>query len=128
MPHENHFHTAKRVLRQQLNLSEYRGVVDKNVRIVEEQQASPSYPGLQTLYRKRIIPVVLVLEGKQHSSEHLPVPCVRAPLFSGLVRNSMRCSRQLFEILPGPAALRRNSWSGPARLRNGTFITPRASR
>jgi len=53
---ENHFLAAQRILKNQIKVDENFVKIDaKNVRIVEEQKDSPSYPGLNTVYRKRII-------------------------------------------------------------------------
>jgi len=61
-PDESQFKAAKRVLQRQINLSENEVNFDKdNVHIVEEEKDSPSYPGLHTIYRKRIIPAYLDL-------------------------------------------------------------------
>jgi len=59
-PGENHFLTAKRVLHRQLNVSENQVSIDaESVRIIEEEKDSPSYPGLHTIYLRRVIPVRL---------------------------------------------------------------------
>jgi hypothetical protein len=60
-PDENHFVTAQRVLKRQLKMDE--NVVNlnsKDVKVVEAMQESHSYPGLSSLYRKRIISAVLL--------------------------------------------------------------------
>jgi len=55
-PDENQFVTARRILRRQLMVGEnYVNLHAKDVQILEEEKASPSYPGLPTIYRKRII-------------------------------------------------------------------------
>lgn len=56
-PDENHFLAAKRFLKKQLALDdENRVSLDAlNVRITEELKDSPTFTGLMTLYRKRII-------------------------------------------------------------------------
>lgn len=55
-PDENQFLTAQRILKRQLKLDE--NCVNLNatdVKILEEEKDSHSYPGMHTLYRKRII-------------------------------------------------------------------------
>lgn len=55
-PDENHFHAAKRVLQRQLKIPENLINLDAdNVQIYKEEKDSPSYPGLRTVYCKRII-------------------------------------------------------------------------
>lgn len=60
-PDENHFVTAQRVLKRQLKMDE--NVVNLNssdVKVVEAMQESHSYPGLSSMYRKRIISATLL--------------------------------------------------------------------
>jgi len=60
-PDENHFVTAQRVLKRQLKMDE--NVVNlnsKDVKVVEAMQESHSYPGLSSMYRKRIISATLL--------------------------------------------------------------------
>jgi len=55
-PDENQFVTARRILRKQLRVGEnHVNLHAKDVQISEEQKDSISYPGLTTIYRKRII-------------------------------------------------------------------------
>lgn len=55
-PDENHFLAAKRVLQRQLKLGENFVTIDAATeQIVEEDKDSPSYPGLRTIYRKRVV-------------------------------------------------------------------------
>jgi hypothetical protein len=55
-PDENPFLAAKRVLERQIKISEDDVRLDAGmVQIVEENKDSPSYPGLRTVYVKRII-------------------------------------------------------------------------
>jgi len=55
-PDENQFLTARRVLRKQLRIDENQVAIDADaVQIIEEEKESPSYPGLRTVYRKRIV-------------------------------------------------------------------------
>lgn len=59
-PDENHFHAAKRVLKRQLKVNENRiNLNAEDVQICEEEKDSPSYPGLRTVYCKRIIAATL---------------------------------------------------------------------
>jgi hypothetical protein len=58
-PDENQFLAAKRVLSRQLLIGEDCVKLDQGVHIVQEDKDSPSYPGLQTVYVKRIISVEL---------------------------------------------------------------------
>jgi len=54
--HENQFQAAYRILERQLKIDENHVNLDaETVMITEDLRDSPSYPGLQTLYRKRII-------------------------------------------------------------------------
>eukprot|EP00929_Paragymnodinium_shiwhaense_P111612 TRINITY_DN7992_c0_g1_i5.p1 TRINITY_DN7992_c0_g1~~TRINITY_DN7992_c0_g1_i5.p1 ORF type:complete len:776 (-),score=223.67 TRINITY_DN7992_c0_g1_i5:112-2439(-) len=60
-PDENQFVTAQRVLKRQLKMDD--NIVNLNatqVEVVEEQMVSASYPGLATLYRKRVIKAELI--------------------------------------------------------------------
>jgi len=53
---ENHFLAAQRILKNQIKVDENSIKLDaKSVRIIEEQKDSSSYPGLNTVYRKRLI-------------------------------------------------------------------------
>jgi hypothetical protein len=55
-PDENQFVTAQRILKQHLKVCENTVTMDRrSVLIMEEEKDSPSYPGMRTLYRKRII-------------------------------------------------------------------------
>merc|ERR1712194_389311 len=54
-PDENQFLSARRVVRKQLEIDENAVKLSENVEFVEEEKSSPSYPGLVTLYRKRLI-------------------------------------------------------------------------
>eukprot|EP00929_Paragymnodinium_shiwhaense_P091909 TRINITY_DN517_c0_g2_i1.p1 TRINITY_DN517_c0_g2~~TRINITY_DN517_c0_g2_i1.p1 ORF type:complete len:781 (+),score=265.18 TRINITY_DN517_c0_g2_i1:145-2487(+) len=60
-PDENQFVAAQRVLRRQLKMDENFVTIDaSDVKVVEEQKDSPSYPGIDTIYRKRIISAELL--------------------------------------------------------------------
>jgi len=60
-PDENQFLTARRILRKQLRMDEdVVNIIASDVRMVEEEKASPGYPGLRTVYRKRIVPAELM--------------------------------------------------------------------
>ncbi|CAK0853361.1 unnamed protein product [Prorocentrum cordatum] len=52
---QNQFLSARRIIRRQLEMDENQVVFDENVKHVEEDKASNTYPGLKTVYRKRII-------------------------------------------------------------------------
>jgi serine/threonine protein kinase len=54
-PDENQFLSARRILRRQLEIDENQVQLDQEVVNVEEEHASPNFPGLKTVYRKRII-------------------------------------------------------------------------
>merc|ERR1719454_89334 len=55
-PDENFFVTAQRILKRQLKMSENCVNIDRHVRTAEdERKDSDSFPGIATLYRKRII-------------------------------------------------------------------------
>lgn len=59
-PDENQFLTARRVLKRQLKVEENHVTLSKEgVQIAEEEKESPAYPGLRTIYRKRIITATL---------------------------------------------------------------------
>lgn len=59
-PDENQFLTARRVLKRQLKVEENHVTLDNNnVTVTEEEKDSLSYPGLRTIYRKRIITATL---------------------------------------------------------------------
>mmetsp|Transcript_126589 Transcript_126589/g.218421 ORF Transcript_126589/g.218421 Transcript_126589/m.218421 type:complete len:767 (-) Transcript_126589:152-2452(-) len=59
-PDENQFLTAKRILKRQLKVDENHVTYDaKDVQVVEEEKESLAYPGLRTVYRKRIITAML---------------------------------------------------------------------
>merc|ERR1712039_671904 len=63
MGDENQFLAAKRVLQKTLKINENLVNLDnQNVQIIEEIEDSPSFPGLRTLYRKRIISVEFNIE------------------------------------------------------------------
>jgi len=64
-PDENHFHAAKRILQRQLKVPEnFINLDAENVQVWEEEKDSPSYPGLRTVYCKRIIKAELQAGGK----------------------------------------------------------------
>merc|ERR1711953_1061243 len=55
-PDDNHFNVALRVLKKQLRIDENHIDIDNDdVRILEEEKESLAFPGIQTIYRKRII-------------------------------------------------------------------------
>lgn len=60
-PDENQFLTARRLLRKQLKIDENNCILDaKNVQYYEEGKNSQAYPGVNTIYRKRLIRADLV--------------------------------------------------------------------
>jgi serine/threonine protein kinase len=60
-PDENQFLTARRVLRKQLKIDENMVQLDaKDVQYFEEEKPSPGFPGLKTVYRKRLIKAELL--------------------------------------------------------------------
>jgi len=59
-PDENQFLSARRVLRRQMEIDENLVKLEQQVYVVEEDRSSSSYPGLKTIYRKRLIKGFLV--------------------------------------------------------------------
>jgi len=59
-PDENQFLCARRILRRQLEIDENAVIVDQNVGYIEEDRSNKSYPGLKTVYRKRVIRGIVV--------------------------------------------------------------------
>lgn len=60
-PDENQFLTARRLLRKQLKIDENNCVLDaKNVQYYEEEKSSAAFPGIRTVYRKRLIQANLI--------------------------------------------------------------------
>lgn len=54
-PVENMFLCARRILRRQLEIDENAVILSQDVGYIEEDRASNAYPGLKTVYRKRVI-------------------------------------------------------------------------
>mmetsp|Transcript_60680 Transcript_60680/g.159540 ORF Transcript_60680/g.159540 Transcript_60680/m.159540 type:complete len:780 (-) Transcript_60680:278-2617(-) len=54
-PDENQFLSARRILRRQLEIDENQVRLDRDVTFIEEEKPSSAYPGLKTVYRKRMI-------------------------------------------------------------------------
>jgi len=54
-PDENQFLSARRILRRQLEIDENQVRLDRDVTFIEEEKPSSGYPGLKTVYRKRMI-------------------------------------------------------------------------
>eukprot|EP00930_Biecheleria_cincta_P095298 TRINITY_DN87279_c0_g1_i1.p1 TRINITY_DN87279_c0_g1~~TRINITY_DN87279_c0_g1_i1.p1 ORF type:complete len:771 (+),score=157.91 TRINITY_DN87279_c0_g1_i1:64-2376(+) len=54
-PDENQFLCARRILRRQLEIDENAVILSQDVGYIEEDRASNAYPGLKTVYRKRVI-------------------------------------------------------------------------
>jgi len=64
-PEENHFFTAKRLIHRQLKLDENDvNILPGEVAITEETKDSPAFPGVQTVYRKRIIRAELLIRNR----------------------------------------------------------------
>jgi len=62
-PDENQFLTAWRIIRKQMKIDEnFVNLRPESVVIVEETKDSPQYPGIQTVYRKRVITAELLTE------------------------------------------------------------------
>lgn len=59
-PDENQFLSARRILRRQLDIDENFAKLDREAIIIEEEKSSPAYPGLKTVYKKRIIKALLL--------------------------------------------------------------------
>jgi len=54
-PDENQFLCARRILKRQLEIDENAVRISKDVGYIEEDRSSRGYPGLKTVYRKRVI-------------------------------------------------------------------------
>lgn len=54
-PDENHFVCARGIVRRELDMDENRLRFNETVSFVEEQQTSPSYPAITTIYKKFFI-------------------------------------------------------------------------
>mmetsp|Transcript_10084 Transcript_10084/g.29815 ORF Transcript_10084/g.29815 Transcript_10084/m.29815 type:complete len:786 (+) Transcript_10084:160-2517(+) len=55
-PHENTLQVAERLLSERLNMTDCKVCLDfSNTEIFEEEDYSPSYPGVRTVYRKEIV-------------------------------------------------------------------------
>jgi len=55
-PDENQFLTVKRILRRQLKIDENRVKINaKSVRYYQEEKALPEFPGITTVFRRRVI-------------------------------------------------------------------------
>eukprot|EP00913_Durusdinium_trenchii_P031077 g29102.t1 len=54
-PDENQFLCARRILKRQLEIDENAVRISQDVGYLEEDRGSRSYPGLKTVYRKRVI-------------------------------------------------------------------------
>lgn len=60
-PDENQFLTARRLLRKQLKIDENNCLLDaKGVQYYEEEKSSAAFPGVKTIYRKRLIRTDLI--------------------------------------------------------------------
>merc|ERR1712050_216797 len=59
-PDENQFLTVRRILKRQLKIGENHVTIDAaSVQVAEEERNSNTFPGLSTVYRKRIITAFL---------------------------------------------------------------------
>jgi hypothetical protein len=59
-PHENAFHTARRIMTNNLQIPE--DLVEFNVAgcaLMEEEKESPTFPGLKTVYKKHIVDAII---------------------------------------------------------------------
>ncbi|CAK9002652.1 unnamed protein product [Durusdinium trenchii] len=66
-PDENQFLCARRILKRQLEIDENAVRISKDVGYIEEDRSSRGYPGLKTVYRKRVIKgEVIPSEDPQH--------------------------------------------------------------
>jgi len=54
-PDENQFLSSRRIIRRQLEFDENQVEFDIKVKNIEEEKTSSGYPGIKTVYRKRII-------------------------------------------------------------------------
>jgi len=54
-PDENQFLCARRILKRQLEIDENAVRISQDVGYIEEDRSSRGYPGLKTVYRKRVI-------------------------------------------------------------------------
>jgi len=54
-PDENQFLSGRRILRRQLEIDENDVNLVMDVMMVEEEKPTDAYPGLKTVYRKRLI-------------------------------------------------------------------------
>jgi len=54
-PDENQFLSARRIIKRQLEMDENQVVFEETVKHIEEDKPSNIYPGLKTVYRKRLI-------------------------------------------------------------------------
>jgi len=60
-PDENQFLTARRVLQKQLRIDENEVQINANgVKCFEEERFTSDFPGIQTIYRTRLIPITLL--------------------------------------------------------------------
>eukprot|EP00933_Yihiella_yeosuensis_P033266 TRINITY_DN27000_c0_g1_i1.p1 TRINITY_DN27000_c0_g1~~TRINITY_DN27000_c0_g1_i1.p1 ORF type:complete len:769 (-),score=217.56 TRINITY_DN27000_c0_g1_i1:132-2438(-) len=54
-PDENQFLSTRRILRRQLEIDENAVIISTDIGYIEEEKSTKSYPGLKTVYRKRVI-------------------------------------------------------------------------
>jgi hypothetical protein len=58
-PDENQFLSARRIIKRQLEIDENMVFLDRAVQSIEDVKHAPAYPGLKTVYRKRLVSGVL---------------------------------------------------------------------
>lgn len=64
-PDENQFITARRMLKKTLKVNDDHVVMKEDaVEVIEESKTSIAYPGIRALYRKRLIPALLIGEAE----------------------------------------------------------------
>jgi hypothetical protein len=69
-PDENQFLTAKQIVQRQLQISDNHVTCNqKDVHAVEEEKQSLAYPGLRTVYRKRIVTALLTKDADEEDGE-----------------------------------------------------------
>jgi len=66
-PDENQFLSARRIIKKQLEIDENAVKFKEKADFVEEEKSSPSYPGIVTVYRKRLIYAEVCTSGASSS-------------------------------------------------------------
>ncbi|CAK0836855.1 unnamed protein product, partial [Prorocentrum cordatum] len=75
-PDESHFHSARRLLCEQLRFDENEVHFERDVWDVEETQILLEYPGLRTLCRRRLVRAALREGGGPRVRPALGLPCI----------------------------------------------------